>query len=163
MTQRAIALADLVVAELNAKTFTVGATDFELAGASAPTRQSHIVRNVVESGGQTRPVVVSVVPRGKDKSRGARGVFGEEMTIAVVVQRKLDPASDRTAQVDELAALVELLDDHLAEVAPTLGDYAFHESTTNPFWNVDDLLTRNQFTGIVEAVYLGDREIDDDE
>lgn len=156
MTQRAINLANAIAAELLGKTFG-GVT---LSGDSAPTRRNYVVRSIKETGAEARPLIVSVVPRGKDRTRAARSTFAEAITVAVVLQQKLDPAVAEQTQVDALAAIVEEIDDHLAEVAPTLADAAFDESTINPFWNVDDLLDRQQFTGLLEITYAADRDDD---
>lgn len=147
--QRAIELGDNMAAELTGKTFE----GYTLDGDSTPTPRAYVLRDIAETGSESRPVLVSIVARGKERARADRTNFGELLTAAVVVQQKLDPATDQFGQVRNLARLVEAIDDHLGEKAPNLGDAVFMRSDTNPAWNTDDLLQRNQFTGLCECEY----------
>ena len=159
MTLRAKTLADLIAAELLGKTFA----GVELSGDSTPIVRTHVSRKLVDDDEETAGVRVSVVPRGKEKTKGGRRSCDEETTVAVVVQKKLDAAGDREAQTFALAELVEAIDDHLTGVAPALGDFVWAESDINPFWNLDDVLTRATFTGIAEEIYKGDVDDPDDD
>jgi len=128
-------IADAVVAELNAGSFSVPLTaerlyrpDFELP--------------------DMKDLHVSVVPHGLEMSTAGRALSQHDVQIDLAVQKKLDAADN--AEIDALMGLV----DELAEFLRTkrqFGDAVWVRTENSPVYSQEHLGELRQFTSVLTA------------
>jgi len=128
-------IADAVVAELNAGSFSVPLTaerlyrpDFELP--------------------EMKDLHVSVVPRGLEMSTAGRGLSQHDVQIDVAVQKKLDAADN--AEIDALMGLVEELAEFL-RTTRQFGDAVWVRTENSPVYSQEHLGELRQFTSVLTA------------
>ena len=132
--------------------------------------ESAIVDVVTDGSGEIFDPKVSIVPRGKSRRRSHRSGFDEDHTVAVVVQRKLDPSSSDAINREislATAAMLESIDDAVAAASrdgTTFGDNVqavYDSSEINPFWVTDDLKTRQISTHVLEITFVAEKDLDE--
>jgi len=128
-------IADAVVAELNAGSFSVPFTaerlyrpDFELP--------------------EMKDLHVSVVPHGLEMTTAGRGLSQHDVQIDLAVQKKLDAADN--AEIDALMGLVEELAEFL-RTKRQFGDAAWVRTENSPVYSQEHLGELRQFTSVLTA------------
>ena len=128
-------IADAVVAELNAGSFSVPFTaerlyrpDFELP--------------------EMKDLHVSVVPRGLEMSTAGRALSQHDVQIDLAVQKKLDAADN--AEIDALMGLVEELAEFLG-TKRQFGDAVWVRTENAPVYSQEHLGELRQFTSVLTA------------
>jgi hypothetical protein len=109
--------------------------------------------------GATKSLVVSVVTQSKQRERSSRISNEIQYTVAVAVQKKIDPADP--AQGDELSYLVEEIADYLDNHWAMEIDgcrVSLTGDDSNPLWLQDHLLTLRQFTNVTTYTFTVERE-----
>jgi len=128
-------IADAVVTELNAETFSMEFTaarlyrpDFELP--------------------EMKDLHVTVVPHGLEMTTAGRALSQHDVQIDVAVQKKLDAADN--SEIDSLMGLVE----ELAEFFRTkrqFGDAFWLRTENSPIYSQEHLGELRQFTSVLTA------------
>jgi hypothetical protein len=128
-------IADAVVAELNAGSFSVPLTaerlyrpDFELP--------------------DMKDLHVSVVPHGLEMSTAGRALCQHDVQIDLAVQKKLDAADN--AEIDALMGLVEELAEFL-RTKRQFGDAVWVRTENSPVYSQEHLGELRQFTSVLTA------------
>jgi len=128
-------IADAVVAELNAGSFSVPLTaerlyrpDFELP--------------------DMKDLHVSVVPHGLEMSTAGRALSQHDVHIDLAVQKKLDAADN--AEIDALMGLVEELAEFL-RTKRQFGDAVWVRTENSPVYSQEHLGELRQFTSVLTA------------
>ena len=128
-------IADAVVAELNAGSFSVPFTaerlyrpDFELP--------------------DMKDLHVSVVPHGLEMSTAGRALSQHDVQIDLAVQKKLDAADN--AEIDALMGLVEELAEFL-RTKRQFGDAVWVRTENSPVYSQEHLGELRQFTSVLTA------------
>jgi len=128
-------IADAVVAELNAGSFSVPLTaerlyrpDFELP--------------------DMKDLHVSVVPHGLEMSTAGRALSQHDVQIDLAVQKKLDAADN--AEIDALMGLVEELAEFL-RTKRQFGDAVWVRTENSPVYSQEHLGELRQFTSVLTA------------
>lgn len=145
--------------------------EIELSGNSEPTVEQYVETKIANvAAAEIFDPIVSIVPRGKTRSRAHRSGFDELHTVAAVVQRKLDPSEGEAAnRATSLAtaAMLEQIDDAVAKAS--LDGTAFganvqavyDSSEINPFWSTEDLTNRQISTHVLEITFVAEHEPDE--
>jgi len=133
-----IEIADAVVAELNAATFSV------------PLAAVRGYRPVFELGEMTA-LHVSVVPHGQSSKALDRNRDSFDYSVDVAVQQKVEPTN---ATLDALMMLVEEIADHFRRKAlPGFPAAKCVEVKNDPVYSLDHLEEFRQFTSVLTLTF----------
>jgi len=133
-------LADAVVADLNAATFSQPFT----------AQRSYLPRWKLEDLGTIR---VTVVPKDDAGERASRSQWQEDYQIDVAIQRKL--GSDETAQLDGLILLAQEVADYFKSRNPTGDSATLVAVAFAPLFDPDHLEKHKTLTTVVNLTFRG--------
>lgn len=131
-----IEIADALVAELNAATFTQPFT---------PERSYQPTFDLAD----LKTLKVTIVPKTKTAAAGTRSASQNDYQIDVAIQKKL--GTDPKAECDALMLLVEEITDHVR--GKRLASVAWLASQNDPIFVPEHIEQLRQFTSVLTLMY----------
>ncbi len=137
-----IAVADLVVADFNAATFS----------QSVVAVRSYFPRYTLE---ELLTARVTVVPKDSPRARETRGSFQRDVVLDVAVQKQLVAADAAAEQVlaDALVLLTEELLEYYETRSPSGTGLAFVDGGYALLWDPDHLNEKHVFTSVMTLTF----------
>lgn len=148
MSHPVITLADAVVAELNAGTYSQSFT----------AERAYVPRFDADSGDVLQ---VQVVPRTDAEAEQTAGIDVREIVIQVgIFKRLVDPVAGEVAEIDALMDLCEEIRGELNRVRLGETDEAVCVATTHdPIYSMEDIDERRVFLTVLAFTFLVDVEV----